>query len=681
MRISKFGVSVVALMSLAAVTVAGCSDQGGKETRAAPAGDNWPMIEGNWGNQRFSTLDKINTGNVKQLGGAWMHKFEGETTRATPVVSNGVMYVTAGNHVYAFNPKTGEKIWQYKPSIAPTGLYKGVTLGEGLVFVGLSDAGVIGLKETTGELVWSTNIGDKEAEESVVKAQSPTGQFISTAPAYANGIVIVPMVNGDYGVRGRVVGLDAKTGNQLWRWDATAGPGDPGHSTWPADNDEWIKGGGGIWTTPAIDTELGLVYFGTGNPVPQWGGEARAGDNLYTTSLVALDIKTGQRKWHYQLVHHDIWESDLGTPPVFYDASVDGKARKGIAVMRTDGYLFLLDRVTGAPIHPVEERPVPQNARVKTAPTQPFPVGADQVGPNCVVPENIPAGFKPLCHYDPVDYDTPNAMYPINTTRAARMAYSPQTKHFYLTASPAWPFWIRRFEDPKFFSASGTSVPGIKTTGLIAAIDSRTNKIVWQKPMPYEIQNGSGMMATAGGLLFHGEPDGTVQAYDQKTGETLWSFQTGAYASGAVMTYEVDGEQYVALNNANTLWSFKLGGTVQPLPAPQPPATVTSWGGRIMAVDEITMSPTVQDTGLGKMREAVDEYAVKPTRAKNTVGGKVTWVNNGKETHTAAAVDGSWTTGPIAPGKSMTMTFDKPGVYTYICKEHPWSYAELTIEE
>jgi plastocyanin len=147
------------------------------------------------------------------------------------------------------------------------------------------------------------------------------------------------------------------------------------------------------------------------------------------------------------------------------------------------------------------------------------------------------------------------------------------------------------------------------------------------------------------------------------------------------MTYEVDGEQYVALTNTHTLWSFKLGGTVAPLPAPEPPATVTTWGGRIVATDEIILSPVVQDTGLGKMREAIDEFAVKPTRAKASVGEKVTWTNTGKETHTMGAQDGSWTTGPVAPGKSVSITFDKPGVYTYICKEHPWSYAEITIEE
>ena len=535
MRVAKFSVGLVGALGLSVLTVAGCSDQGAGDWRKA-AGREWPMIEGDWGNTRYSTLEKINAANVKTLGGAWVHKFEGETTRATPVVARGLMFITAGPNVYALNPKTGETVWTYKPSIPPTGLYKGVSLGEGMVFVGLSDATVIALKEKTGELVWSQMIGDPGAEESSQKAQSPTGQFISTAPAYANGIVMAAMVNGDYGVRGRVVGLDAKTGKQVWRFNATPGPGEFGHDTWPADNDEWLRGGGGIWTTPAVDPDLGLVYFGVGNPVPQWGGEARAGDNLFTDSVVAVDLKTGKYRWHFQVVHHDIWESDIGTPLVFYDATVDGKPRKAIGAMRTDGYLFLLDRETGKPVFPVEERPVPQNARVKTAPTQPFPVGADQVGPNCVVPENIPAGFKALCHYDPVDYDTPNAFYPINTTRAARLAYSPKTQYFYLAGSPAWPFWIRRFEDPKFFSASGTNVPGIKTSGLIAAIDSRTNKIAWQKPMPYPIQNGSGMMATAGGLLFHGEPDGQFQSYDAKTGDKLWEFQTGANAAGAAAT-------------------------------------------------------------------------------------------------------------------------------------------------
>ncbi len=674
---------IAAVVSIAAVglAVGSCSEQQSPRDWSEHAGGEWPMIEGDWGNSRFSTLDEITPSNVDQLGGAWVMEFEQGQSRATPVVYDGLMFLTAGPYVYALDPASGEVQWKYEPAIPATGLYKGVTLGEGLAFVGLSDSNVIALNQKTGELVWTHLVGDENAEESSTKAQSPTGQFISTAPAYADGVVIVPMVNGDYGVRGRVVGIDAKTGERLWTFFTIPGPGEFGHDTWSQDNDEWKKGGGGVWTTPSIDPELGLVYFGVGNPVPQWGGEARVGDNLFTESLVALDIKTGERRWHYQLVHHDIWETDIGTPPVFIEVERDGQMRKAIAVMRTTGELFMFDRATGEPVWPIEERPVPQKERVATAPTQPFPVGADQIGPRCVDPDSVPAGFELLCHFDPVDYDLPNTMYPINTTRAARMAYNPQTGHLYATASPAWPFWIRRFEDPKFFSAMGTAVPGIKTHGLIAAMDTQTNKIVWEHKMPYAIQNGSGFMATATGLLFHGEPDGSVQAFNAETGERLWHFQTGSAAEGAFMSFEADGEQYVALTASNALWTFKLNGEIGEREAPRPPPTETTWSGRIVPTAEITMAATIRDSGLGVLREAFEEYIFQPTRSRITVGENIVFTNTGHETHSAVAQDGSWRIGPIATGESRSISFDKPGTYTYICEEHPWTYGQLVVEE
>jgi glucose dehydrogenase/plastocyanin len=435
-----------------------------------------------------------------------------------------------------------------------------------------------------------------------------------------------------------------------------------------------------VWTTPAVDPDLEMVYFGTGNPVPQFAGETRGGDNLYTDSAVALDLKTGKIKWHYQIVHHDIWEADLGTPLVLFDSNVGGKAEKAVGIMSTYGELFMLNRETGKPIWPVEERPVPQNAHQKTAPTQPHLVGADQIGSRCVREDRIPPGFKAACQFDTHNYDTPNFMYPILHTRQAPMAYSPQTQMFYATASE-WPFWMKRFEDPWFFVAVPTGA-GIKYSGILAAVDAKTNKIAWQKEMPYEIQNGGGVTATAGGLIFHGEPDGNLQAYDAKTGELLWQFQTGGNANNPVSTYEAGGEQYVSLATPVGIWAFKLGGTVQPLPAPTPPVSESRFAGRIVATDQITMAATIQDTGLvDKVREAYDEYTFQPARAKVTVGAKVTFTNTGKETHSANALDGTWTTGPIEPGKSATVTFNKPGTYAYSCSEHPFSQAQLIVEE
>lgn len=647
-----------------------------------PPSKNWPMVEGNWGNQRYSMLDKITTANVKELGGAWVHKFEGEISRGTPVVVDGKMFVTAGTHVYALDPKTGDIIWSHETDVAPSFQFKGVTVAEGLVFFGTADAHIVALDEKTGKEVWSTLIGDNLP----VRKDSPsailtiTGQYISSAPAYANGLVISGMSNGDFGIRGRVVALDAKTGKIAWEFYSVPGPGDLGHETWPQDNDEWKRGGGGVWNTPTVDPDLGLVYFGVGNPVSQWGGELRAGDNLFTDSVVALELKTGKYRWHYQVVHHDIWEADIGTPLVFYDATVDGKNVKALGAMRTDGYLFLLDRMTGKPVHPVEERPVPQDPRLFTHPTQPFPVGADEVGPNCIEKGRVPEGFKLLCHFDPVNYDTPNAMYPVLTARSSPMSFSPQTQYFYVAGSPAWPLWIKRYEDPNFF-LSQSAVPGMKSSGILAAIDSKTDKIVWQKNTPYEMQNGSGATTTAGGLLFHGDPDGNLQAYDAKSGDLLWQFQTGFNESGPAAIYEVDGTEYVSVLATSGLWAFRLGGAVQPLPAPPTPPTETTFAGRVVQADQVAMGGMVSDNGLAeKVRQVFDETAFAPARIRVKAGTTVTWTNKGKTAHTATAQDGSWTTNEVAPGQTATVTFAKPGTYTYVCKDHPWSFGQVIVQ-
>src|SRR5579883_181407 len=641
-----------------------------KDDLNQPAAKDWPAVGGSWSNARYSSLDKINTQNVKQLGGAWLHKFDGEISRASPVVADGAMFITAGQHVYAIDPKTGNTVWSYQAEAAPSGMYKGVAVGDGRVYVGLGNGHLIALDEKTGKLEWTGIVGD----DPPVK-----GQAIPAGPTYVNGLVVTGLANGDYGLDGRIVALDARTGKQVWRFDTIPPPGQPGHDTWPADNDEWKKGGGGVWMNAAIDPDLGLAYLGVDNPVPQWGGELRAGDNLYTDTAVALDLKTGKPRWHFQVVHHDIWEQDLGTPLILFDYKMNGKVSKAVGVMRTDGYLFILDRATGKPLWPVEERPVPQNPRLKTSPTQPFPKGAEALGPNCEPKDQIPDGFKALCEFDPVDYDTPNGIYPILTTRSSPMAYSPKTGFFYAAGSPGWPLWIKRFEDPKFFIA-GNALPGLKTKGFVAAVDSKTNKIVWKTNTPYEMQNGSGMTVTAGGLIFHGDPSGEVQAMDATKGDILWTFQAGSNAAGPAAVYEVGGEEYVALAAQGSLWAFKLGGTVQPLPAPPPPKTETTFVGRIVQTDQITMSPTISDTGLEFVRQTVDEYAFSPVRTKVKVGTKVTWSNHGKMPHDATSVDGSWSTGEIAPGQSASVTFDKPGTYTYRCKDHPWSYGQLIVE-
>ena len=305
-------------------------------------------------------------------------RFEaGASTRATPVVKDGLMFIGAGTRLYALDAATGERVWVLRPDEdAPEDLESarigevlnagrgipappGVALGDGLVFVGLMDGRLAAVDQKTGASVWTTQVGYDPPKR---------GQAVSGAPIYAEGTVFVGLANGDWAFRGKVLALDAKTGELLWEFYTIPGLGEPGSATWPQEGrwaDVWEQGGAGVWHIGNVDVELGLVYFVTGNAVPMFGGEARKGDNLYTASILALDVRTGELRWHYQVVHHDLWDADIAIAPLLYDAAVDGQPRKALAALRADGYFFLLDRETGEPIHPVEERPVTQQAATR----------------------------------------------------------------------------------------------------------------------------------------------------------------------------------------------------------------------------------------------------------------------------------------------------------------------------
>jgi quinohemoprotein ethanol dehydrogenase len=533
----------------------------------------------------------------------------------------------------------------------------------------MSDARVVALREKTGEVVWNQYVGDNPRDK---------GQVISGAPLYSAGLVSVGL-SADNGWRGQIVALDPKTGKQAWRFFSIPGAGDKGHETWPATQ-TWTRGGGAVWLVGTDDPATGSIYYVTGNGVPQLGGENRAGDNLYLCSVIALDAKTGALKWHYQVIHHDIWEGDISSSPVLFDAQIDGRPRKGIAAIRADGYLFMLDRETGKPFAKVEERPVPQDAGQKTAATQPFPVGADRVLDDCDAwkKRTTPKGFDLGCFFTPAVVQKPNVLAPNYGMRVAPMSYSPQTGYFYATGA-AGLSWLRRADDPHFFSNSfNARVPGINALnyGVVAAIDSRTNKIVWKKE--YRPGRPSGAMTTAGGLLFQASGDGNLEALDSKTGNRVWQFQTGA-AGGPTTTYEFDGEQYVATISGSTVWAFKIGGGVPPAAAPAAP-TPETFAGQITETTQIETASLARDNGFTGFRYFTDEYAFAPYRAKVKAGTQVTWRNNGRMVHTIVAQDGSWTTGPLQTGDVGGATFDKPGTYTYICKEHPWAYGQVIVE-
>ncbi len=676
-RVRAIGVLTVAVVLAFQIRSATQSDRG-----PGALGTEWPTVGGR-DNARHSALMRITTQNVGRLGGAWVSQpFQpAAASRAMAVVKDGLMFITAPPAILALDAKTGATVWRFQagggrgrgqaPAALGSPAREGVAVGDGLVFVGLSDARLLALDEKTGALVWNQYVGDNPRDK---------GQVASGAPLYANGLVSIGL-SADNGWRGQVVALDAKTGREAWRFFAIPGPGQKGHETWTSAGEGWRRGGGAVWLVGATDPELGLLYYVTGNGVPQLGGEVRPGDNLYLCSVVALDAKTGALKWHYQVIRHDIWEADIAIAPVLYDAQVAGRPRKGIAAMRADGYLFMLDRETGRPLGTIEDRPVPQDAFQKTAATQPFPQGADRVLPDCADWKShaTPKGFEIGCFFQAASVQKPNVLAPAYGMRVAPMAFSPETGYFYATGAASLS-WLRRADDPYFFSTTFNSrVPGLGSLGygVLAAIDSRTNRIVWKK----EFRPGrpSGALTTAGGLLFQSSPDGELEAYDARTGERLWHVQTGA-AGGPPTTYEVDGEQYVAAVSGSSVRAFKLGGALPPAPAATRPAP-ERFTGPITDTNQIETAFLQRDAGFTGFRYFTDEYAFAPYRARVKVGTQVTWRNNGRLVHTIVAEDGSWTTGPLQVADVGARTFDRPGTYTYVCKEHPWAYGQIIVVE
>ncbi len=648
---------------------------------AQPAAAQWSTVGGDSGNSRYSSLAQINAQNISKLGAAWISEkiTPPPSSRGVPVIDKGLMFLSAPPIIYAVDISTGKIAWRYRTAPGEGGLFgppgsptrEGVAIGEGLVFAGLSDTSLIALREDTGELLWKTSIAAPSGE--------PTGPP-SGAPLYADGIVSIG-TTGDYGYRGQIVGVDAKTGHELWRFFVVPSPGETGSDTWPKNNNAWKHGGGAVWLVGTYDPQLGLDIYATGNAVPQYGGEHRPGDNLYTDCVVALDNKTGKLRWHYQIVHHDIWEADVAEAPVLFDAQVNGESRKAVGAMRTDGYLFMLDRITGKPLGRIEERHVAQDAFQKTSPTQPYPVGADHVLPDCDYwkTQSLPEGFELGCFFTPGSDQKPNLLEPVYGMRATPMSFDPKTQFFYATGNAALQ-WFRRADDPDFFTLSFSQrVPGLNKLGygVLAAIDSRTDKIVWKKE--FRDVHPSGALSTAGGLVFQMPGDGNLQAYDASNGKLAWQFQTGTLGGSPPIAFENDGEEYIATVVGGNVWAFKLGGTLPARPAP-PIAPEEEFSGAITDTTTIETTALARDMGLTGSHYLGDEYEFNPYRARVKAGTQIRFRNNGTIPHTIIAVDGSWTTGTLYPLDIGTVTFDKPGTYVYKCKEHPWVYGQIIVE-
>jgi alcohol dehydrogenase (cytochrome c) len=560
---------------------------------SVPPSSAWTKVGGNLFSQNYSPLTQINRQNVANLKAVWRARLDGSgvgakySGEAQPVVYQGVVYIVTGaDDVFAISVTTGEVIWkrhadldQAITTVCCGWTSRGLALGEGKVFVGQLDGRLVALDQKSGETAWSI-----QAE------RWQEGYTITAAPLYYDGMIIVGFAGGENGTRGRVKAYDSKDGHLIWTFYTIPGPGEPGHETWPQDNDAWKHGGATVWQTPAVDPDLGLIYFTTGNPGPDFNGRIRPGNNLYSVSMLAVEAKTGKYRWHYQQVHHDIWDYDSPNPVILFDVTINGRVRKAAAEASKTGWVYILDRITGKPLIGIDEKPVAQDPRQLTSPTQPFPRGDAFVPHEMeIAPEDFPLVnqgriFTPFWTDGVVAKPSPRggANWPPSS-------YDPSTNYFYVCGSDsanifkggdenqAMPREGERFLGGAF---GGSPLPG---TGIFAALDMKTNRLVWRQSWKDSCYSGS--VATAGGLVFVGRNDGRLTAMDSSNGKRLWEFQTGAGVNAPASVFEYEGNQYVVAYSAgnqfggsprgDSLWLFSLKGTLDPVPpasATVPPA-------------------------------------------------------------------------------------------------------------
>ena len=493
---------------------------------------NWLTYSGNYNGWRYSELDQIDTGNVSRLGLQWafqvadLGQFE-----TTPLVVDGVLYGTGQNdRAFALDARTGRAIWRYQRNL-PDKLQpccgmvnRGFAILGNKLFMATLDAHVIALDTKTGNLLWDVKAADSGA------AYAFTG-----APLAIRNEVIVGTAGGEYGVRGFIDAYDADTGRRLWRFDTVPGPGQPGHETWAGES--WKTGGAPAWMTGSYDPELNLLYWPTGNPSPSDYGGERAGDNLYSNSMLALDPDTGKLKWYYQFTPHDLYDYDATQVPILLDAEWEGHPRKLLLQANRNGFFYVLDRTNGAFLSGVPFGKV----------TWATSIGKDG---------------KPVLNKDAVPDTKGKLVCPaaLGMTNWYSPSYDPQTRLFYVATSDECdiftgaPQTYRQGHD--FLGSVYVPNPVARPTGALKALDPLTGAEKWQ--FKYFSNPNGGALSTAGGLVFAGDSDGNFIAIDSRTGKDLWHMQLGAAIYSTAVSYRLDGRQYVVIPAGSTLFAFSL---------------------------------------------------------------------------------------------------------------------------
>ena len=499
---------------------------------------NWLMYNRTYSGWRYSPLDQVTTANVKKLVPKFI--FAGGTVgdqQTTPVVNDGVMFTTstalAFNRVHALNAVTGEPLWRHERRIPEdVGALvrviphnRGVALHKDRVIFGTLDAHLVALEAKTGKPVWDTTIADYA-----------DGYFVSQAPFVVKGKVIVGIAGpGEMGPRGFVEAFDAETGKSLWRWYSIPAAGEPGSETWAADT--WKIGGGAVWHAGTYDPATNLLYFGTGNPAP-WIADMRRGDNLYTMSAVALDLDTGKLKWYHQYLANEPWDFDTVAEHHVIDVVRNGQTHKALVQANKLGYVYTLDRVTG-----------------KFLSAAPFIKSLTWGGPDPVTGKGIEnPGLRPTMGGPPVEV-CPSLL---GGTGWQPKVFNPKTAYLYI---PSNEFCMKYAYVSDLTYKKGQLFTGVTTehfskneqAGVLRAFDVNQNKIVWEWSNRTPLISHT--LTTAGDLVFQGTAEGKVVAVNAKDGQELWSFNLGTPQSGGIISYAVDGKQYIAVAAGGTLRS------------------------------------------------------------------------------------------------------------------------------
>jgi alcohol dehydrogenase (cytochrome c) len=530
----------LASASRAESTRAGAADAGGGspfDEIVRPKPGAWPTYHGNLSGNRFSPLDQITRSNVPRLAPRWMFTLH-ETPRAlqmTPLVANGVMFVTCVNEAYALDARSGRLIWHYHRARTPglagdaaTGINRGVALLGDRVFMVTDNAHLIALDRASGALKWDVEMAD---------ARENYGA--TSAPLAVNDLVISGVSGGDEGVRGFVDAYRAATGEHVWRFWTVPARGEPGSETWIGR--AIAHGCAATWLTGTYDPEARLLYWPTGNPCPDYNGAERIGDNLYSDSVLALDPDTGRLKWHYQFTPHDLHDWDATETPMLVDAQFHGRPRKLMLHGNRNGFFYVLDRLTGELLL---AEPFVRNITWASG------IGRD--GRPMLLPGNEPTvEGQRIC---------PSVA---GATNWPSTAFSPITGLFYLFAVESCSIYTKNDQwweaGKSFYGGTTRRAPTDGDTGaVIKALDMQTGKTAWEIADVGGGILGSGLMVTAGGLIFYGDGHGAFVAADATNGNPLWHFNTGERWKSGPMTYTVDGTQYIGMAAGSTILAFDL---------------------------------------------------------------------------------------------------------------------------